>query len=268
MCLTRARYLIRRNNQLSPLVHKVFKRKHNFIERHSNALTVRFGGHCPDGPEILLFKWTFDYHLSSVACHPLEGPALGYLCCFKPHSLSNGHNTCAGYPLSDLYVFNTTASVWTDLSAVSSGSEPQARYNHGFTSEGDRLYVHGGENEDYNGKIMKMWKCDNWMYIFLELRNFCEPWENFDQIFFVDPGPPKNTQIYKTSHLIWKLQTLGSRPRNAELSSSAEACWKSLCHLEADWEKKSGSGYGVPMRFKSIACRYLLDDVGWLCRVR
>jgi hypothetical protein len=35
---------------------------------------------------------------------------------------------------------------WTDLFAAASGTPPSARYAHGFTSAGGKLYVHGGLN--------------------------------------------------------------------------------------------------------------------------
>ena len=35
---------------------------------------------------------------------------------------------------------------WTDLSAAASGTPPEHRYYHGFTSASGRLYVHGGFN--------------------------------------------------------------------------------------------------------------------------
>jgi hypothetical protein len=37
---------------------------------------------------------------------------------------------------------------WTDLSAAASGTQaPSARWGHGFTSAGGKLYVHGGMND-------------------------------------------------------------------------------------------------------------------------
>ena len=35
---------------------------------------------------------------------------------------------------------------WTRLSTDNDTQRPSARYKHGFTSEEDRLYVHGGFN--------------------------------------------------------------------------------------------------------------------------
>ncbi len=37
---------------------------------------------------------------------------------------------------------------WIPLAAANNDSRPSARYDHGFTSAGDKLYVHGGL---YNG---------------------------------------------------------------------------------------------------------------------
>ena len=49
--------------------------------------------------------------------------------------------------LGDLHVYDPVAMAWTDMSAAVSGTPPSPRYNHGFTSTGGRLYVHGGVNE-------------------------------------------------------------------------------------------------------------------------
>ena len=48
--------------------------------------------------------------------------------------------------LDDLYAFDLVAMEWTRLSTDNDTQRPSARYKHGFTSEGDRLYVHGGFN--------------------------------------------------------------------------------------------------------------------------
>ena len=47
--------------------------------------------------------------------------------------------------LGDLHVYDPVAMTWTNLSAGASGTAPSARYGHGFTAAGGRLYVHGGE---------------------------------------------------------------------------------------------------------------------------
>ena len=50
------------------------------------------------------------------------------------------------YPiLGDLHSFDPVAKVW-NLSDAASGTPPTARYEHGFTSTGGKLYVHGGSN--------------------------------------------------------------------------------------------------------------------------
>ena len=49
--------------------------------------------------------------------------------------------------LGDLHVYDPVALAWTDLTANVSGMSPSPRYNHGFTSTRDRLYVHGGLDE-------------------------------------------------------------------------------------------------------------------------
>jgi hypothetical protein len=74
-------------------------------------------------------------------------------CVFVNH-LVTGHITCcgnvapnvfsfAGY-LQDLHVYDPTIGAWTDLSAPASSTPPPARFDHGFTSAGGKLYVLGG----------------------------------------------------------------------------------------------------------------------------
>ena len=53
--------------------------------------------------------------------------------------------SCSGL-LSDLHAFDPNTMIWTDLSTPAFGDAPSARYGHGFTSAGRRLYVHGGNN--------------------------------------------------------------------------------------------------------------------------
>ena len=49
----------------------------------------------------------------------------------------------AGY-LDDMHVFDPETNIWTPLSALESVYRPSARFQHGFTSAGGKLYVHGG----------------------------------------------------------------------------------------------------------------------------
>ena len=51
---------------------------------------------------------------------------------------------CPADLLGDLYVYDSVAMAWTDLSAAASGTPPAARAHHGFLSVGGNLYVHGG----------------------------------------------------------------------------------------------------------------------------
>ncbi len=44
----------------------------------------------------------------------------------------------------DLYSFDLVNMTWTDLSAAEGSFRPSARSQHGFTSRGEKLYVHGG----------------------------------------------------------------------------------------------------------------------------
>ena len=50
----------------------------------------------------------------------------------------------AGRPLNDLHSFDPATMTWTLLSPANDAGRPSARANHGFTSAGGRLYVHGG----------------------------------------------------------------------------------------------------------------------------
>ncbi len=52
------------------------------------------------------------------------------------------HST--GGSLQDLHVYDPATMAWTDLSAIASGTRPPARWGHGFTSAGGKLYVHRG----------------------------------------------------------------------------------------------------------------------------
>ncbi len=46
--------------------------------------------------------------------------------------------------MQDLHVFDPTILAWTDLTAAARGAPPAARYCHGFSADGGRLYVFGG----------------------------------------------------------------------------------------------------------------------------
>ncbi len=63
------------------------------------------------------------------------------------------HSCCRLPPsaeiLDDLYSFDPATMTWTQLSPAHDAPRPSARYDHGFTSAGGRLYVHGG----YDGPI-------------------------------------------------------------------------------------------------------------------
>ena len=50
----------------------------------------------------------------------------------------------AGRLLADLHSFDPATMNWTLLSAADGAGRPSARANHGFTSAGGLLYVHGG----------------------------------------------------------------------------------------------------------------------------
>jgi hypothetical protein len=62
-------------------------------------------------------------------------PTPPLLSCRTPSSLAM---------LDDLHVFDPATMTWTSLSAADAARRPSARFIHGFTSAGGRLYVHGG----------------------------------------------------------------------------------------------------------------------------
>ena len=43
-----------------------------------------------------------------------------------------------------MLTYDPATAVWTNLSAPLLGTPPSSRYYHGFASDGDKLYVHGG----------------------------------------------------------------------------------------------------------------------------
>ncbi len=45
---------------------------------------------------------------------------------------------------NDLRVYNPATMTWFDLAGHALGTPPTARWSHGFTSAGGKLYVHGG----------------------------------------------------------------------------------------------------------------------------
>ena len=47
-------------------------------------------------------------------------------------------------PLADLHVYDPATKIWTDLSGSVSGTQPSARFQHGFVAAGGRIYVFGG----------------------------------------------------------------------------------------------------------------------------
>ncbi len=53
------------------------------------------------------------------------------------------HSSVAGRN-NDLHAYDPASMTWYDLSSSTTGSTPSARYYHGFTSAGGKLYVHGG----------------------------------------------------------------------------------------------------------------------------
>ena len=48
---------------------------------------------------------------------------------------------------NDFRVYNPASMTWFDLSGHALGTPPTARFGHGFTSAGGKLYVHGGYSE-------------------------------------------------------------------------------------------------------------------------
>jgi hypothetical protein len=52
--------------------------------------------------------------------------------------------------MGDLHAFDIARTAWAELSAEAKGVRPAARYQHGFTSMGGKLYVFRGVGN--NGK--------------------------------------------------------------------------------------------------------------------
>jgi hypothetical protein len=71
---------------------------------------------------------------------------------------------CAGglRYLGDLCVYDPAAMVWTDLSNAADGVRPSARYGHGFTAAGGRLYVHAGYS-DMGELCICVWRGEVWV---------------------------------------------------------------------------------------------------------
>ncbi len=45
---------------------------------------------------------------------------------------------------NDLYMFDPITMTWTRLSNTANSNPPRERAVHGFTQEGDKLYLYGG----------------------------------------------------------------------------------------------------------------------------
>ena len=54
---------------------------------------------------------------------------------------------------NDFHVYNPASMTWFDLSSHNFGTPPIARYDHGFTSAGGLLYVHGGYSDDAGSSL-------------------------------------------------------------------------------------------------------------------
>ncbi len=65
------------------------------------------------------------------------------MCVFDALCICVRSLACAPSPanLDDLFMFDLANMTWTRLAAANA---PSARYGHGFTSAGGKLYVHGG----------------------------------------------------------------------------------------------------------------------------
>ncbi len=55
--------------------------------------------------------------------------------------------TVAADPTNDFHAYNPATVTWFDLSGHALGTPPTARFGHGFTSAGGKLYVHGGSKD-------------------------------------------------------------------------------------------------------------------------
>ena len=59
--------------------------------------------------------------------------------------------------LGDLYTFDLAAMNWTRLLSDDAAKQPPARSLHGFTSDGGRLYVHGGNQMPDLTSVQHTW---------------------------------------------------------------------------------------------------------------
>ncbi len=55
-----------------------------------------------------------------------------------------------------MFSFDPANMTWTLLSAAAKGTAPSPRYGHGFTSAGNTLYVHGGQDDTGNVMAVKI----------------------------------------------------------------------------------------------------------------
>jgi hypothetical protein len=61
---------------------------------------------------------------------------------------------CFAGLLADLWVFNTVAGNWTDLTTSFRGNVPPARVFHGFAASNEMLFVFGGKDDrDFLGDL-------------------------------------------------------------------------------------------------------------------
>ena len=50
---------------------------------------------------------------------------------------------------NDLWRFDPISNIWTNLSALSQGSQPSERFGMGFTAGNGNLYVYGGTTREH-----------------------------------------------------------------------------------------------------------------------
>ncbi len=119
---------------------------------------------------------TVAFALYATALSPFP-PTVHYLSALFPPVQSRMHDALlattsspllspvSAASLDDLHAFDPATMTWTLLSAA---DRPSASYDHGFTSAGGRLYVHGGYHDsDYidgeaGVKIFFMWRSILW----------------------------------------------------------------------------------------------------------
>ena len=91
---------------------------------------------------------------------------------FRSHACSD-----AGFPLNDLYVYNTKSRRWTDTTNLVQGQPPSPRFGLGFAAVGERLFVFGGTSITFGNISKKLY------FIYLFVFSLKTPIQNISTTF-------------------------------------------------------------------------------------